>query len=74
MHGNTSPLQSRADGPAVELTDSERIAALERQVAELIATVPALQMAFAAGRACERRAAAPRPRPRHLKVMRGGRL
>ena len=72
MHASTSPFSLRADSPAVAPTDSERIAALEGQVAELSAALPALQLAFAAGRACERGDTVPRraarPRPRHLRL------
>jgi hypothetical protein len=83
MHASTRPLQPGSDAPESAPADSERIAALERQVAdlaavirELTATVPALEMAFAAGRECERGALAPRPagrlRPRHLCLAAGG--
>jgi hypothetical protein len=60
----------------------QRIAELERQLAELSgdfeATRFALEVAFDAGYACSRggiadpRAAARTPRPRHLRAVQGG--
>jgi hypothetical protein len=84
MHASSSPVQPGADGPAVPLTDSERIADLERDLADLTDLVGQYLRPLSARRTIERaaseaggwqparRPAARSSRLRHLRTVRSG--